>query len=169
MQVLTGQCYPKPPNPKVFCANRYTEIPKGTGKQVKSADAKYFGGAKKGTNYSLRIFLVLSLSLSLSSCSQPAAGEELAKSACQAWQTAWSNALGENIGDARSQFSEFSAAYDIAKAATELNEEWKPISQAISRYAIYTASSFDDSFFPDSAEQVLGMDVCEQFDIDVMG
>lgn len=136
---------------------------------MKSADTKYFGGAKKVTNYSLRIFLVLSLSLSLSSCSQPAAGEELAKSACQAWQTAWSNALGENIGDARSQYSDFSSAYDLAKAAVELNEEWKPVSEAIGRYMIYTASEFDDTFFPDSAEQVLGMDICEKFGIDVMG
>jgi hypothetical protein len=136
---------------------------------VKSADTKYFGGAKKVTNYSLRIFLVFSLSLSLSSCSQPAAGEELAKSACQAWQTAWSNALGENIGDARSQYSEFSTAYEIAKAAVELNEEWEPVSEAIGRYMVYTASSFDDTFFPDSADQVLGMDVCEKFGIDVMG
>jgi hypothetical protein len=136
---------------------------------VKSADTKYFGGAKKVTNYSLRIFLVFSLSLSLSSCSQPAAGEELAKSACQAWQTAWSNALGENIGDARSQYSEFSTAYEIAKAAVELNEEWEPVSEAIGRYMIYTASEFDDTFFPDSGDQVLGMDVCEKFGIDVMG
>ena len=136
---------------------------------MKSADTKYFGGAKKVTNYSLRIVLVLSLSLSLSSCSQPAAGEELAKSACQAWQTAWSNALGENIGDARSQYSDFSSAYDIAKAAVELNEEWEPVSEAIGRYMVYTASSFDDTFFPDSADQVLGMDVCEKFGIDVMG
>lgn len=136
---------------------------------MKSADTKYFGGAKKVTNYSLRIFLVLSLSLSLSSCSQPAAGEELAKSACQAWQTAWSNALGENIGDARSQYSDFSSAYDLAKAAVELNEEWKPVSEAIGRYMIYTASEFDDTFFPDSGDQVLGMDVCEKFGIDVMG
>jgi hypothetical protein len=169
MQLLTGQYYAKPPNPKVFCTNRYTEIPKETGKQVKSADAKYFGGAKKVTNYSLRIFLVLSLSLSLSSCSQPAAGEELAKSACQAWQTAWSNALGENIGDARSQYSDFSTAHDFAEEAVELNEEWEPISEAIWRYMLYAASLFDDSLFPDSADQVLGMDVCEQFDIDVMG
>ena len=136
---------------------------------MKSADTKYFGGAKKVTNYSLRIVVVLSLSLSLSSCSQPAAGEELAKSACQAWQTAWSNALGENIGDARSQYSEFSTAYEIAKAAVELNEEWEPVSEAIGRYMVYTASSFDDTFFPDSADQVLGMDVCEKFGIDVMG
>jgi hypothetical protein len=136
---------------------------------VKSADAKYFGGAKKVTNYSLRIVVVLSLSLSLSSCSQPAAGEELAKSACQAWQTAWSNALGDNIGDARSQYSEFSTAYEIAKAAVELNEEWEPVSEAIGRYMIYTASEFDDTFFPDSGDQVLGMDVCEKFGIDVMG
>jgi hypothetical protein len=136
---------------------------------VKSADAKYFGGAKKVTNYSLRIVVVLSLSLSLSSCSQPAAGEELAKSACQAWQTAWSNALGENIGDARSRYSEFSTAYEIAKAAVELNEEWEPVSEAIGRYMIYTASEFDDTFFPDSGDQVLGMDVCEKFGIDVMG
>jgi hypothetical protein len=136
---------------------------------VKSADAKYFGGANKVTNYSLRIFLVLSLSLSLSSCSQPAAGEELAKSACQAWQTAWSNALGENIGNARSQYSDFSTAHDLAEEAVGLNEEWEPISTAIGSYKYFTADSFNDRSLPDSAEQVLGMDVCEQFDIDVMG
>jgi hypothetical protein len=141
----------------------------GTGKQVKSADVKYFGGEKKITNYSLRIALVLSLSLSLSSCSQPAAGEELAKSACQAWQIAWSNSLGENIADSESQYSDFSSAYDFAKDAVELNEEWEPISEAIGSHVVYTASGFNDAFFPDSAEQVLGMDVCEKFGIDVMG
>lgn len=136
---------------------------------MKSSQENYFGVSKKLVQNFLSIFLVLSLSFSLSSCSKPSAGEELAKSACQAWQTAWSNALRENIGDARSQYSDFDAAYEIAKVAAESNEVWQPMVEAIGFYMIYTASEFDDTLFPDSDKQVAGMELCEQFDIDVMG
>jgi hypothetical protein len=136
---------------------------------VKSTQENYSGVSKKVTHPFISIFLVLSLSISLSSCSQPAVGQELATSACQSWQTAWSNALRENIGDSRSQYSDFSAAYEIAKAAADLNEEWKPMADAIGFYMIYTATDFAESLFPDSTKQVLGMDICETLDIDIMG
>ena len=136
---------------------------------MKSTQENYFGVPKKFARNFLSIFLVLSLSFSLSSCSKPSEGEDLAKSACQAWQTAWSNALRENIGDARSQYSDFDTAYEIAKVAAESNEEWQPMVEAIGFYMIYTASEFDDTLFPDSDKQVAGMDLCEKLGIDVMG
>jgi hypothetical protein len=139
------------------------------GKQVKNTQENYLGSSKKLSKHFLSIFLVLSLSLSLSSCGKPAAGADLAKSACQAWQTAWSNALSENIGDARSQYSDFDTAYEIAKVAAETNEEWQPMVDAIGSYMIYAASDFDNTLMPDSTDQVTGMDLCEQFDIDIMG
>ncbi len=136
---------------------------------MKNTVENFLGSSKKVSKHFLSIFLVLSLSLSLSSCGKPAEGEDLAKAACQAWQTAWSNALRENIGDARSQYADFDSAYEIAEAAAELNEVWKPMVDAIGYYMIYAVSEFDDSLFPDSDKQVAGMDLCEQFDIDVMG
>jgi hypothetical protein len=142
---------------------------KRTGKQVKNTVENVLGSSKKVSKPFLSIFLVLSLSVSLSGCGKAAEGADMAKAACQAWQTAWSNALSENIGDARSQYSDFDTAYEIAKVAAEANEEWQPMADAIGFYMIYAASDFDDSLFPDSTEQVAGMDLCEQFDIDVMG
>lgn len=136
---------------------------------MKNPQENYLGLSKKVSQYFFSVFLVLSLALSLSSCGKPAEGEDLAKAACQSWQTAWSNALGYAIGDARIQYSDFDTAYEIAKAAAESNEVWQPMADAIGFYAIYAASDFDDSLFPDSTEQVAGMELCEQFDIDVMG
>lgn len=111
---------------------------------------------------------VLFASTSLTACSKPAEGQDLAKAACQAWQVAWSNSIRLYIGDARSQYYDFDGAYDIAKTASDLNAEWQPITNAISKHVIYLASSFDNSLFPDSAEQVKGMDVCEKLGVDVM-
>jgi hypothetical protein len=103
----------------------------------------------------------------LSGCSKPAAGQELAKAACQAWQTAWSNSIRLYAGDAGSQYYDFDAAYDIAKSASDINQEWKPISGAISSHLIYLIGDFDQSLFPDTKKQVEGMNVCEKIGVDV--
>jgi len=117
-----------------------------------------------------RILLsMLSVILLVSSCSKPAEGQDLAKSACEAWQTAWSNSLRMYIGDARSQYYDFNAAYEIAKSASEINEEWQPITNAISNHTIYLLSQFNRSFFPDTKKQVKGMDICKKLGIDVNG
>ena len=111
---------------------------------------------------------VLCLPLLLSACSKPIEGQELAKSACQAWQSAWSNSIRLYIGDARSQYYDFNGAYEIAKTASDLNDEWQPITTALSKHVIYLLSQFDNSLFPDSDVQVKGMDVCKKLGVDVM-
>ena len=116
-----------------------------------------------------KLLLALPLLFVLTACGKPAVGADMAKSACTAWKTAWSNALSINIGDARSQFYDYNAAYDLAKSATDLNKEWKPISDAIGSYWIYAGSSFNDSLFPDAGEAVKGMDVCKKVGVEVNG
>ena len=111
--------------------------------------------------------LVLPFALLLTSCSQPAAGQEIAVAACKSWKTAWSNALSVNIGDARSQYYDFDAAYELAKSATELNKDWELISDAIGDYWLFAASQFSDSLLPDSANQVKAMDACKEIGVEV--
>jgi len=108
--------------------------------------------------------------LALTSCSKPAVGQELAKSACEAWKTAWSNSLRLYIGDAESQYYDFDSAYDLAKIASTQNKEWQPITYAISQHVIYAASSFNNKLVPDTKKQVEAMDICEKIGVkDVMG
>jgi hypothetical protein len=117
-----------------------------------------------------KLILGVSLVLTLTSCSKPAVGQELAKSACQAWKTAWSNSLRIYIGDAKSQYYDFDAAYDLAKVASTQNEEWQPITDAISSNVLYALSSFDNKLFPDTKKQVEAMNICEKIGVkDVNG